>query len=662
MNKKLTIVTILLIAIFAFCLVGCGQKQTSEPTYYYEVKDGEKIEGEWIFVRDDLWQRSDGSYGVIKEENGSTVFYSAKGEKMFTAVVDKGLIALETNGQTVFYYENGTPKEESVVTIATVYALAQEKGYTGTLEELIEAFKGDSAYAIAKKNGYTGSEADWLKTLIGAKGEKGDKPVVEIVDGIWTVDGVSTGVAASGEKGDKGADGKGIESVVSSEKENGTEYVLTYTDGETFTFTVQNGKDGRGIKNIEKTATDPEKGTDIYTITMSDDTFYTFEVKNGKDATYDLTVGELYDFMKENGYEGTYTDFVAFFAPKEEKDLTPINDALRASVVVKGEAGAGSGYFYDVDIENGSGFIVTNYHVVYNENNGAVSEAIKVYLYGSVQSANDTTSAQEMGIDATFIGGSMELDVAVLKVENSDIVKNSIAKSVRFGDSDLLKVGQDIFVVGNANGEGISVTQGIVSVVSENIVLQSVDGTGYVSRRMIRTDSAISLGNSGGGMFDKDGVLIGMVGAKTIVSGAENMGYAIPVNHIKTVVKSVLKQYAQDPTAAHDFVRPLLGITLFVESTYAKMDGDDLYIEENIQIDAVSPTGLAQGKVLVGDFIRSIKINDEEKIIVRRMYHVIDNVMRTDVGDVVTMEVERTVDGETKIIELSFTVTEEAFK
>ena len=63
---------------------------------------------------------------------------------------------------------------EYVLSFDTVYAMAEEAGYTGTLEELVELFKGDSAYELAVEAGYSGTEAEWLATLVGAAGPKGD--------------------------------------------------------------------------------------------------------------------------------------------------------------------------------------------------------------------------------------------------------------------------------------------------------------------------------------------------------------------------------------------------------------------------------------------------------------------------------------------------------
>ena len=90
--------------------------------------------------------------------------------------------------------------------IETVYALAQERGFTGTLEDLIEAFKGDSAYEIAVKHGFEGDEADWLATLVGAAGKDGVTPQIGD-NGNWWIGNTDTGVPATGPQGPKGDKG-----------------------------------------------------------------------------------------------------------------------------------------------------------------------------------------------------------------------------------------------------------------------------------------------------------------------------------------------------------------------------------------------------------------------------------------------------------------------
>ena len=128
------------------------------------------------------------------------------------------------------------------------------------------------------------------------------------------------------------------------------------------------------------------------------------------------------------------------------------------------EGGAGSGIIYKLDKNVGTAFIITNYHVVYGENANnefKVCDDIKVYLCGSeINNGIDN----DMGINAEFIGGSMYYDIAILKVTNSELLKNSIARQAKIIDSDSVYAGQSVYAVGNAEGYGISVTSGIVKI------------------------------------------------------------------------------------------------------------------------------------------------------------------------------------------------------
>ena len=108
--------------------------------------------------------------------------------------------------------QQGRPPEY-VLSFDTVYAMAEEAGYTGTLEELVELFKGDSAYELAVEAGYSGTEAEWLATLVGAAGPKGDTGEAGAdgvtphigANGNWFLGATDTGVRAEGTDGKDGS-------------------------------------------------------------------------------------------------------------------------------------------------------------------------------------------------------------------------------------------------------------------------------------------------------------------------------------------------------------------------------------------------------------------------------------------------------------------------
>ena len=545
----------MLLLIIAASAAGCSAPDTgAEYVVFYANYNGVTDKNDWFALGKERWEDSSHNRGLYSFDKSAISFYDGKGEnKLFSGTLDGEILSVERDGETYFYYSENF-SQENIIGINTVYTLAKELGFEGTLQDLIEAFKGDSAYEVAKDNGYTGSETEWLTSLIGAQGEKGETP--EIKNGYWYIGGVNTGVNASGIQGESA------------------------------------------------------------------------------------------------------------------KDVSDVTKGLLSSVsVVAGPsmmASVGSGIIYSIDKDKGDAIILTNYHVIYNDyaSDGETEyyNEIKVYLYGSEVSANSQTAAQEMGIPAEFIGGSKQYDIAVLKIRESELIKKSIARAAEFADSDYVYVGEDIIAVGNAEAEGISVTEGIVSMPSENIVALAIGSTStFISRRVIRFDAAVSPGNSGGGLFDSDGKLVGIVCAKRTESKDEGIGYAIPSNVAVTIAKNILSQYAQNPSIKHKLYRPLVGMTVYVYSSEAKIDettGGAVVIE-NICIDATTEGSVSDGKFLKGDFIKSIQVGNGEKKDVIHIYTLTDAVMGAGIGDDIVFEIER--NGELISVTLHITEKEMAY-
>lgn len=182
-------------------------------------------------------------------------------------------------------------------------------------------------------------------------------------------------------------------------------------------------------------------------------------------------------------------------------------------------AASGSGFILTAD-----GYILTNFHVIQS------SSSITVTLY-------DNTS-----YSATVVGYDESNDIAVLKIDASDLTP------VVLGDSDNLNVGDDVIAIGNPLGElTFSLTAGAVSALDREITLS----TG-VMMNLIQTDCAINSGNSGGALFNLYGEVIGITNAKYSSSGTEasidNIGFAIPINHIRSIVDSIIeKGYISKP-------------------------------------------------------------------------------------------------------------------
>jgi serine protease Do len=168
--------------------------------------------------------------------------------------------------------------------------------------------------------------------------------------------------------------------------------------------------------------------------------------------------------------------------------------------------GSGSGIILTSD-----GYIVTCRHVVEGTN------TIKVIL-------NDDTE-----YDATLVGTDSRSDLAVLKIDATGLTPATL------GDSDMLTVGEDVIAIGNPLGElRGTATSGMVSALSREVTVEDV------TMSLIQTDAAISPGNSGGGLFNSSGSLIGIVNAKASSDNAEGLGFAIPVSSVKTIISNLI--------------------------------------------------------------------------------------------------------------------------
>ena len=299
-------------------------------------------------------------------------------------------------------------------------------------------------------------------------------------------------------------------------------------------------------------------------------------------------------------------------------------------------------------MENGDAFIITNYHVVYDEDSrqsNGIAEQIDVYLYGSEFAG--------LEMKATYVGGSMYYDLAVLHVEGSRVLKNSEALEVQVADSDNVQVGSAAIAIGNAEGEGISVTSGVVSVDSEYLTMTAVDGVTSVDYRVMRIDTAVNSGNSGGGLFDSNGHLIGIVNAKIIDASVENIGYALPSASVTAVVDNIIDHcYGQQN---ENVLRPIMGITVTATHSKAVYDEDTglLNVVETVVVYSVDETKL--GRVFqVDDQLLSITLGGKTKVVTRQ-FQLIDTMVNARVGDVVEFVVLRNGVEQT----LTITVTED---
>ena len=273
-------------------------------------------------------------------------------------------------------------------------------------------------------------------------------------------------------------------------------------------------------------------------------------------------------------------------------------------------AGSGSGVIYSAD-----GYVITNYHVI----EGA--SRVTVVLH----------SGEE--IEAEVIGGDELQDIALLKVDRTDLSPATL------GDSDQVRTGEFAIAIGSPLGDELSgtTTYGIISYANRTL---EVDGA-YLS--MIQTDAAINAGNSGGALLNVDGEVIGINSRKTSGSTSsgstiEGIGFAIPINDVKDIVEELI--------ATGKITRPGLGIT-GQEVHFSTMDPGILVVSVN----EGSPAEAAGMKQM--DIITAI---DGQQV---TSFSSLQSVLYShDVGDTVTITVLRS--GETLDLQVTLAEVEES--
>ncbi len=256
------------------------------------------------------------------------------------------------------------------------------------------------------------------------------------------------------------------------------------------------------------------------------------------------------------------------------------------------------------------GYIVTNNHVVDTSSSNSysyydISEAtsVKVKLYGS-----DET------YDAKIVGKDSQTDLAVLKIDKTDLT------AAEFADSDQAVVGEFVMAVGSPLGLDTTVTTGIISAVNREV---ESEGTKYVC---IQTDAAINSGNSGGALVNSDGKVIGINTLKLSGSGVEGIGFAIPINSTLDVI-SQLKDH-------NKVLRPYIGISgIDLDDSTAKRYNLVLgvYVKTVQNFSPAEKAGLQSGDVIIQADGKDIKTMDE--------LNEIKNSHK--IGDTMTLKVNR---------------------
>lgn len=220
--------------------------------------------------------------------------------------------------------------------------------------------------------------------------------------------------------------------------------------------------------------------------------------------------------------------------------------------------GAGSGVILTED-----GYIVTNHHVI----DGA--STIKVRL-----SNGQTYTAELVGTDS-------KTDLAVLKISATNLSPAKLA------DSSKVKVGNFVIAIGNPLGElGGTVTEGIISALDREV---TIDGE---TMALLQTSAAVNPGNSGGGLFNLKGELVGVVNAKSSGNDVEGLAFAIPADTVQKIAQELIQN-------GYVTGRPQLGVSV-VQLARPTMGWQNYYDKAGVYIaQTTENNGLNQGDRLI---------------------------------------------------------------
>ena len=193
--------------------------------------------------------------------------------------------------------------------------------------------------------------------------------------------------------------------------------------------------------------------------------------------------------------------------PRRKNSLLEQFFGLRSKPRERTQSGLGSGVIFSAQ-----GYIVTNYHVIH--------EAENIYV-----SLRDGQHAA-----ATVIGSDPDTDLAILKIDLSDL------KAISAGQSENLQVGDVVLAIGNPFGVGQTVTMGIISATGRDHVGVNT------FENFLQTDAAINPGNSGGALVNAHGELIGINTAIFSKSGgSDGIGFAIPIDMVKSILTQIVE-------------------------------------------------------------------------------------------------------------------------
>lgn len=388
-----------------------------------------------------------------------------------------------------------------------------------------------------------------------------------------------------------------------------------------YEIAVKNGFEGTEAEWLESL-----KGTDGKDGEDGEDGVDGTNGTNGKDA---FSLDELIDYFLQSNPGSTVEDFYSSLGLDVTPSITStVQKALSSSVGIicaspystpMGQSEhlwSGSGVIYK--ISGNTAYIITNYHVVYDSYKYQYCTDITVYLYNQV--------LEDDMISATVVGASKDNDIAVIKA-TSDMFLEDTVSTVRVNTTDPV-AGQATFAVGCPTLYTFSVTSGIVSVESEYITTESSEKV-----RVYRTDAALNSGNSGGGMFNEYGELMGISDAKSADTSDDNICYAIPASLAIAVADNIIE---------NEGMRFMLGIQMQL------VDMDTMYDDNGIlrtvytyKVLEISANSAVEGLLEAEDILVSVSINGDEAVAIDTSFRAQEYLMTARYGDEITINVTR---------------------
>lgn len=492
---------------------------------------------------------------------------------------------------------------------------------------------GKSAYDIAVEHGFTGTEEEWLESL---KGKDGESLHIADIYAMWL------------QQGNTGTFDEFITKYFSE----------TYFEGKSaYDLAVEAGFKG-----------------------SKEEWIASLKGETGMNGPAGEAI-DLYEVYQTLRYETNEIDcsFLEFVQRYLNVDIKPSNEEAIAKAIKSAVKIVATNYtIFDslgnvntnVKIKNGAGviyqinndgdaYIITNFHVVYDTDLKQAHKNILINIYGN-ENLRDS-------IPASFVGGSATYDIAVLYIDGDtgvlssnfnetslyarpgykakDVFSKNQSMAITYEDSNILLPGATAIAIGNPKGDGIAVTEGIVSVDSEYIYMEPlitdkevIEEEDLVRMRVMRIDAAVNPGNSGGGLFNSKGELIGIVNAKTVSTSIDNVSYAIPSNIAIFVANNIIrnaKEYGY-------VIKPLVGIGMLTQDSYSKYDPTTktTRLYETSVITTVDTTSPLFNQVRVGDIVKSITINGVTYE-ATRSFIVIDACLNADIGTTAIFKVLR---------------------